>query len=179
MHNKIITLPVIFVLFFSLQGFCQTNEKSAHPLLDKYYPHASVDTNKAITTQIKVAPETKTAPVQTIAPVTSTPVAITPVMTTPLTTDLTTVPVTTTPAVTTTHSVTTIPDVTTVAPVTTSTAINKPTAVTPLLPVQKNVQSQAPPSPPYIDTRLGSSTKAYDTWEKNNNGAGSVTTSPK
>lgn len=31
----------------------------------------------------------------------------------------------------------------------------------------------------YRDTRLGSSEKKYDTYKKNDNGAGSVTTSPK
>jgi hypothetical protein len=61
--------------------------------------------------------------------------------------------------------------------ITTTTSINKPTIVTPNIPTQK-ISSQPPP-PPYRDTRLGSSTKQYDTWEKNNNGAGSVTTSPK
>lgn len=31
----------------------------------------------------------------------------------------------------------------------------------------------------FFDSRLGSSTKQYDTYKKNNNGAGAVTTSPK
>jgi hypothetical protein len=44
--------------------------------------------------------------------------------------------------------------------------------------VPAKAQTQAP-STPYNDTRLGSSSPLYDTWEKNNNGAGSVTTSPK
>lgn len=33
--------------------------------------------------------------------------------------------------------------------------------------------------PIYRDTRLGSSSKKYNTYKKNDNGAGSVTTSPK
>ena len=33
--------------------------------------------------------------------------------------------------------------------------------------------------PIYRDTRLGSSTKKYNTYKKNDNGAGAVTTSPK
>jgi hypothetical protein len=33
--------------------------------------------------------------------------------------------------------------------------------------------------PMYRDTRLGSSTKKYDTYKKNDKGAGAVTTSPK
>ncbi len=39
--------------------------------------------------------------------------------------------------------------------------------------------AKKPPQEPYVDTRLGSSTPQYNTYEKNNNGAGSVTTSPK
>ena len=35
-----------------------------------------------------------------------------------------------------------------------------------------------PSSPVYRDTRLGSSSPMYNTYEKNNNGAGSVTTNP-
>lgn len=42
------------------------------------------------------------------------------------------------------------------------------------------VPSATPQQPHiYVDTRLGSSTPQYDTYEKNNYGAGSVTTSPK
>jgi len=64
--------------------------------------------------------------------------------------------------------------------ITTTTSINKTTTVTVQAPAQKiQVQPTQPPPSPYMDTRLGSSTKQYDTWEKNNNGAGSVTTSPK
>ena len=57
--------------------------------------------------------------------------------------------------------------------------VNKPATDTTRNPVQKKVQTQPVPGHPYRDTRLGSSTSAYDTYEKNNNGAGSVTTSPK
>ena len=45
-------------------------------------------------------------------------------------------------------------------------------------PVQKTVQSK-PATTPYNPNRLGSSSPLYDTWEKNNNGAGSVTTGSK
>ncbi len=44
---------------------------------------------------------------------------------------------------------------------------------------QQQVQARPEQKGIYSDTRLGSSTKQYDTYEKNNNGAGSVTTSPK
>ena len=33
--------------------------------------------------------------------------------------------------------------------------------------------------PMYLDTRLGSNTKKYDTYKKNDKGAGAATTSPK
>jgi hypothetical protein len=157
MRNKFIKLLVILILLFSLQGFSQTTEKSKHPLLDKYYPQIqNTDTIKAVTTQIKPVPETKSTPVVTS----------------------TTVPaVTTAPAMTTTTTMTTSPAVTTTPALTTTTTINKPTTVTAQTPVQK-VQTQPVP-PPSMDYRLGSSTKQYDTWEKNNNGAGAVTTSPK
>jgi hypothetical protein len=160
MQNKIITLAIAFVVLFSLQGFCQTNEKSKHPLLDKYYPQKQevVDTAKTLPVQNPVA-ETRPAPAITTTPAPA--VKTTPVMTS-----------VTTPAMASTN----IPTITTQA-TDTSNAVSKPTAAIVQSPVQK-VQA-SPPSPPYMDTRLGSSTKQYDTWEKNANGAGSVTTSPK
>jgi hypothetical protein len=162
MRSKFINLLVILILLLSLQGFSQTTEKSKHPLLDKYYPRIeNTDTSKAVSTQIKPMPTT-TAPAVTttiIPTVTTTPVPA--------------VTFTTEPGETTT----TVPAMTTTPAMTSTTSINKPTTVTVQAPVQK-VQTQPSP-PPYMDTRLGSSTKQYDTWEKNNNGAGSVTTSPK
>ncbi len=56
----------------------------------------------------------------------------------------------------------------------------KPTAnVTPESKPQQPVQTAPVKKPIYSETRLGSSSKQYDTYEKNNNGAGAVTTSPK
>lgn len=165
MQHKIIKLTLTFVLLFSLQGFSQVTEKSEHPLLDKYYPR-NTNTPKAATTQINPEPETKPAPVitTTVAPTAPT----TPVM--PATAEPAEVP-------TGISSVTTPTETAQPTMTTTTTTINKPTMVAPKIPTQK-ISSQPPP-PPYRDTRLGSSTKQYDTWEKNNNGAGSVTTSPK
>jgi hypothetical protein len=59
-----------------------------------------------------------------------------------------------------------------------TTIINQPATVTQTIPVQKAIPQQVP-SEIYRDTRLGSSTPQYDTWKKNNNGAGSVTTHSK
>ena len=155
MQNKI-TLLIIFFVLFSLQGFSQTVQKSEHPLLDKYYPRKqNTDTNKTITTQIKPVPETKPA-----SPITNKSVDNKPTITARVPVEEPAPETKTSPAVTDTL------------------AVNKPT-ITSLAPVQKKVQPQPLPATPYIDTRLGSSSKLYDTYEKNNNGAGSVTTSPK
>lgn len=152
-----ITLLSIFIVLFSLHGFSQATEKSDHPLLDKYYPRAQViDTNKTVGTQISSSTKTK-------------PISATSVNTSPKT-----LIVTTTPADTTTRSVETIPSMTTQSTVTTTTTVNTPATVARDVPVQK-----APPVLPYRDTRLGSSTPQYDTWQKNANGAGTVTTTPK
>ena len=82
--------------------------------------------------------------------------------------------VTTTAADTTTRSAESIPSLTTKPAITATTTVNTPTTITRIVPVQ-----QAPPAPANMDTRLGSSTPQYDTWKKNANGAGAVTTSPK
>ena len=153
-----IPLLLILTVLFSLHGFSQTTEKSDHPLLDKYYPRAQVvDTNKSVGTQITSSSQTK-------------PISATSISTSPKK-----LIVTTTPADTTTRSVENIPSITTQSTVTSTTAVNTPTTVTRDVPVQ----TTAPSGPPYMDTRLGSSTPQYDTWQKNANGAGSVTTSPK
>ena len=153
-----IPLFVLLTGLLSSQGFSQSTEPSEHPLLDKYYPRAQVvDTNKAVGTQINSTSQTK-------------PISATSINTSPKT-----LIVTTTRADTTTRSVENIPSITTQSTVTSTTAVNTPTNVTRDVPA---VQS-APPSPPYRDTRLGSSTPQYDTWAKNANGAGAVTTSPK
>lgn len=54
-----------------------------------------------------------------------------------------------------------------------------PTTAVPKAPEQPAAIISQPQPHIYMDTRLGSSTKQYDTYEKNNYGAGSVTTSPK
>jgi outer membrane biosynthesis protein TonB len=167
MQNKTLKLLVTFLVLFSLQGFSQTTENSTHPLLDKYYPQKkAADTNKTVTTQINPVPVTKplteTKPVPATKPVPETqPIAETKPG--PETTE--TKPVSETKPI---------------PAVTDTTAINKPTnTLIPVpVPVPKKVQTR-PATAPYNENRLGSSSPQYDTWEKNNNGAGSVTTSPK
>ena len=157
-----------FVILFSLKGFSQTTSKSNHPLLDKYYPQKQTDTVKNIPPQINPTPVTENS----AAP--QTPSLSPPVAETKTVTGITTAKENNS------VSGTTLISNTKPALVATDTiAISKPVNVTITAPVQKKIQPVTPVSPPYNDNRLGSSTPAYDTWEKNNNGAGSVTTSPK
>ena len=168
MQIKMIKLFVAFAILFSSQGFSQAAEKSAHPLLDKYYPQQQADTTKNVIPQINPAPVTENLP-QT-KPVTGikTGSANKSISETKLISN-------TRPALVATDTAV-IKEPVVVA--TDTTAITKPVVVATPAPVQKKILPK-PASTPYIDTRLGSSTRAYDTWEKNNNGAGSVTTSPK
>jgi hypothetical protein len=163
MQNKMLKLFVTFVvLLFSLQGFSQTTENSAHPLLDKYYPQKkSVDTNKTVTTQINPVPVTK--PMTETKPLAVTKPALEAKPLPETKQEPETKPVSETKPV---------------PAVTDTTAINKPITIPIPVPVPKNVQAK-PAAAPYNENRLGSSSPLYDTWEKNNNGAGSVTTSPK
>ncbi len=152
-----IALLSIFTVLFSLHGFSQATERTEHPLLDKYYPRAQVvDTNKTVSTQITSSSQTK-------------PISAASVNTGPKILVVTTKPVDTT-----TRSVETIPSITKQSTLTSTTAVNTPATVTRDVPVQT-----APLATPHRDTRLGSSTPQYDTWQKNANGAGAVTTSPK
>ena len=71
-----------------------------------------------------------------------------------------------------------VPETKSAPAVMTKPAVKKPTT-TVQVPVQKKIQTSPTSTIPYIETRLGSSSKLYDTYEKNNNGEGAVTTSPK
>lgn len=178
-----IRFVVACLMLFSSQGFSQTPEKSEHPLLDKYYPQQQkvIDTNKTMATQIKPIPQTNTPPatptvIAPKVPVINPAATLAPVVK-PEPAEAITTPVVSTPVETTTPSVTNLPAVTTTSAITNAPVVNKPVIVIPPAPVQK-VQTQHT-DPTYIDTRLGSSSPLYNTYEKNSNGAGSVTTSPK
>jgi hypothetical protein len=178
MRNKIIKLFVAFVVLFSLQGFSQTTEKSEHPLLDKYYPQQRnvVDTNKAIRNQIEQLPDTKPVAGSNNIPTLKTKPVVTATTTAPVITT------TTVPAVPTTLGVTNSSTTSSISAVTTSPTLNKQDTITASVPEEQKVQTQpvrTQPTQSYLDTRLGSSSPQYDTWEKNSNGAGSVTTSNK
>lgn len=181
MQHKIIKLILVFVVLFSLQTQAQ-NEPSKHPKMDKYYPPpptlatpnqpqntgaAVIKTNTAVVPETKptpVVPEAKPAPVitSTVAPeAISKPSQVT----SPVSTTTIAPPVISQPAVT----------------------ADTTTKETPVATVEKPVVAPPQPKPLvskqagelYNPNRLGSSTKEYDTWEKNNNGAGSVTTHSK
>jgi hypothetical protein len=181
MQHKIIKLTLVLVVLFSLQTQAQTESK--HPKMDKYYPPAPTlaspntpeNTEAPIIKQATgpvvetkptpVVPEKKPAPaISSKVP----PEAIlkpSPVISSTVTPPLISQPVA--PTVT--------PDTTTKE--TPVTAIEKPANVAPQPLPQQRVS--IPPTDPYNPNRLGSSTKQYDTWEKNSDGAGSVTTHSK
>lgn len=195
MPGKILKLFFIFILLFSLGGYSQTQKESDHPLLDKYYPRAEKDTGAAITAAPPPVPQSVQPPI--IKPVPPAPPVPVPIVTTTVADPIIAAPL---PGATITPGATQIQDklaITKTTPVnipqpettivsetipsstvTDAATANKPISAAATLPVQKIVPPRPAPSTP-LDTRLGSSTPAYDTWKKNNNGAGSVTTSVK
>ena len=157
--------------------------KSVHPKMDKYYPQPiktrvlyAADSNSRSpakpVTQVQRAPQMSTAPVTqntVVNPAPAVKVNTPPPIEveTPAAPAVTSTPVTVEPSNTTVNN---------------SNTVTMPAAVI----VNKSVQPKpAPQGSPYIDpaslftTRLGSSAPQYDTWEKNNNGSGSVTTQSK
>ena len=182
----------MLMVFFSLQGFSQTtdtpaDDKSDHPLLDKYYPQPKEKTPDKVTpmpatpsavnplpvSQVPAKPapvlkpvvEPKPEPVETqvveIAPAPAIKADGLPVQGSAPSMSSATVPVVAiTPTV--------IPPV--IPPVEDSvvTVIAPAPAPKPVAPPLVDKV----PTPPVNRNRLGSSTKKYDTWEKNSNGAG-------
>ena len=200
MLSKILRLWIIILGLFPLTGFAQTAEKSAHPLLDKYYPRQeSAAPTTTITNPAIPAPQANplpgTNPVPSVKAITATkPVPVvtdTTVANKPVNTPVP--PIETKPEVESQPIAENKPiaeaipasEMKPVAVETDTTSIVKPAppsiikaAPTTVTAPERKVNSGPAPSL-YRDTRLGSSTPQYDTWEKNNNGAGSVTTSPK
>lgn len=183
MQHKLICLTGALLIFFSIPGFGQDSaSQSAHPKMDKYYPRPQktqiLDNNSETYTPAKPITPASPAPVMTAPPAPNNTV----VNPAPVVTPTTPAPVPVEPQIETGPAVTSTP--VTVEP--TNTAVNSPDSVsgpvtvTATVPPPKTIpKPSAPPAPPYIDTRLGSSAPQYDTWEKNNNGAGSVTTQSK
>jgi hypothetical protein len=190
MSIKILQLLVIFVVLFSLQGFSQTTDSSKSPLLDKYYPQAK----EAPVVQTPVAKpviETKQAPAPKPAviatPIASAPKPVAVPVPQPVPAPVTAIDTTAIASSVNTEIAT--PQTTIVAPppaqpqikpelaVSDSVAVVKPVVSSAKLPVPKIQPSQT--TKPYSRNRLGSSSPLYDTYEKNNYGAGSVTTGAK
>ena len=179
MHTRRLKLFVTFVTFivlFSLQGFSQADEQSAHPLLDKYYPQKKADTSKAVTTtRANAVPETK--PVFDATPVPPSKAEIKPVPAQEPVTETKAIPpepiAETKPAL----AAKSISETKPVVALKDTTAVNKPVNTPVVIPAQKQIQAR-PSESLYMD-RMGSSSPLYDTYEKNRNGVGSVTTNPK
>ncbi len=195
MENKILTFLVIFLAVFSFRAISQNTEKSKHPLLDKYYPQKSeAQTNtpapvgsaqqnpvKSVATRpVNTAPIVEAKPVSPpktdIEPKSEAPAK--PVVTTAVSAPI---PVTASKGTQSieTQSVAGKPELVPISKaITDTTAANKPVNPAAVSTAQKPLQGR-PSAVPLRTTRLGSSSPLYDTYEKNNNGAGSVTTGNK
>ena len=198
MKNLLIIVPILFLVLFSIKGFSQTDtteQKSSTPLLDKYYPRAKKDTlaNKTLPKSTGVnkpavvnAPQTPLAPqkISEKKPLVVAPINL-PAPAPELPAPVPVVPVQDT-------LVTVIAEAPVISPISNTQIANQSTPVqiqsdtaqikipvinTVVAPPPKKSVSQ--PETPYRSNRLGSSSPLYRTWEKNKNGAGSVTTMPK
>ena len=179
MVRKLVLLLCIFFSAVSSQTFGQDSTiKSVHPKMDKYYPRpqeAPKMNNEVATPAPPVLPSQQATTITTQPSSNNTVVSPSPSI-------VPNVQATEMPAIEAGPAVTNTP--VTVQPSDTklnaSNSVTAPPSVTVTAPVPKVIpKPKAPTEPPYMDTRLGSSSPQYNTWEKNNNGAGSVTTSPK
>ncbi|HXR85261.1 MAG TPA: hypothetical protein VN722_13190 [Hanamia sp.] len=175
MKGKSGKLIFSLLILVSLQGFSQTPKESSHPLLDKYYPRPQVDTPTVV---IQSPPVPETPVPQKIVPQknTTTPSAKPSVAETKITPEAKPVPVVNDSSVI-TQRVEPVVSMPNTPAVSTSVAPVASASVQPAVPATKPAASK--PSTPYNRERLGSSSPLYNTWEKNNNGAGSVTTGSK
>ncbi len=136
-------------ILISFSALSQTTEKSSHPKLDALFPHAPN------TTAANIPDSTKAPPANIVS-------------------NNNTMPSNNIPGTTTAPPTNIVTD-SNIKPVSTITYQEKPQQQQP----QQRAQARPEQKGLYMETRLGSSTKQYDTYEKNSNGAGSVTTSPK
>lgn len=160
MKAKIFGLFIAGV-FLSFAGFAQETQESLHPKLDKYY-----ETNDP------PAPVTK--PSTTVIP--STTAASSRASANAGTINNVTAPQSTVKAPVVPVDTTTEQTVVQNEPVPEPVAVPtpKPSPVQPVAPT-----ARPDPNSLYSESRLGSSTPQYDTYETNSDGAGSVTTTPK
>ena len=187
MQHKHIMFTGFLLVFFSIQSFGQDSAtNSSHPKMDKYYPRPQntqvLNNNAETTTPSRPVTPASSAPVMTTAPASNNTVVSPAPTVTPTTPKPTEPQMPTEPQIQTGPAVTSTP--VSVEPTNTninsSNSVTAPTTVTVTAPPPKIIpQPKGPPEEPYMDTRLGSSSPQYDTWKKNNNGAGSVTTQSK
>ena len=181
---------VIFFIVFSFDVYSQadtTKPPSERPLLDKYYPRPKVDTiakNPVIKSRgveqknVFATPKSKPEPIENKRLTFPSPLPRPEVVALPVKED-SIVTVIETPILTAASTGVGISDSKPAIPQVTAGNIEKPliTKATPTpIPVKKSSPSNVPV---YKRNRLGSSSPLYNTYEKNSNGAGSVTTLPK
>jgi hypothetical protein len=178
MHNKIKYLFFILLVIFSCSAYSQTEEKSLHPKLDKYYPQKDNTPPPAATPEIVTPPVVAEKPVtETKPPVVSQPLQAKPIVSQIPKPEEKPVAENQPSAI----SAKPLVDTQSLAAAKDSNNLNKPVSAVVVQPAQKKTQIQPPAKPTsiYMDTRLGSSSPLYDTYEKNSNGAGSITSMPK
>jgi hypothetical protein len=154
---------IIMGLVISNTTFAQdtTNER----LVDKYYPKSQQAQPVPETEKVNPVSTTTKQPATINSPVRSVPINATVVQPTPLTSDLNKE---VEPVIQTASQVQPAQ-----SPINNEAGkINKSTKI------GTDNYNPNPASPIYRDTRLGSSSPLYDTYKKNDNGAGAVTTNP-
>lgn len=168
MRTKIIKLIISLFVFFPLGAISQTTQ-SEHPKMDKYYPRPPAE--KPIANPINSA-----QPVMSNTPAVNNNNIVEPntVQVPKPAEPPAEPPMETAPAVNSTPVTVQTPKL----DINKTTNLERPSTVVQSIPVQR-AMPQSAPGEIYNDTRLGSSSPQYDTWKKNSNGAGSVTTQSK
>ncbi len=159
---------MISCVLISFSALAQTTEKSSHPKLDALFPHS-----KNTTATSNIPDSTRSSPTNIVTDNSA--------ITSGKITNTTSTPAANIVTDNNTISSEKIPGNTS-APVTDVATDNniKPTGtVTYQTAPQQQVQARPAQRGIYNDNRLGSSTEQYNTYEKNDNGAGAVTTRPK
>lgn len=190
MKKLLLNAPLFLLLvFFSMNGFGQadtTKKTSDHPLLDKYYPQPKVTPvakNPVIKStgveqkSVMAAPKIKPQPIEEKRLTFPTPVNRPEIASAPVKKDSVAVEKEI-PVMTPVSTGIVITDSKLAVPGSDSAKIVKPIIATATV---TPPPAQKPPKPEagYKRNRLGSSSPLYNTYEKNANGAGSVTTLPK
>ncbi|MEO6682131.1 MAG: hypothetical protein ABIN48_04835 [Ginsengibacter sp.] len=189
MKKLFIHTPILIILLlFSMQGYSQTDttkKTSEHPLLDKYYPRPKEDTVAKNPVKKSTGVEKKNAQVTpAIKPQTveekklSFPAPSRPEFAQTIVKDSVAPVIAETPKPASISKPEIIADSKITAPASDSVKVVRAIVATPATtPPPKQSTSKIEGN--YRMNRLGSSSPLYNTYEKNKNGAGSVTTMPK